>query len=394
MSFNVPEQYLNNQNLLQQYGNDLRTNNLTDNTSDFISSDWLLNLLQNLTRMKDPDNPISNIQESPTYLRAQKTFLRYQTAKSQVEDDQAEPKDERSVEQLEMYKKELIESIRQLEKHYARLQRLKTIKKSNSSENLTGQISIENAEITKRYIRRTTSEQFDKGPYGVITHPASTSESSLFQEVRPKLRQYDSPSWNIEKGYDIKRPFVLAADYHPTAYTETKQREYHSQEAPAQKYEVPFRPASLASIPNPTSTNKQEFKSNKKSLHRESVVDHSQDVMGKPRQYDSLKSKVIIPRKDDRRSGVERERIILPPQAFGNQPAVTTCPVCNETGITVLKQVPSDTAWIVCVGCALMGCACGCCLIPFCIPSLSTWYHYCPNCKRQLGCKEAQGLNM
>lgn len=414
MSSDLPDQYLDTQNT-GQIGLDYAAASLFNPTADLISPDLILKIVELLNNLKGPDNAEPEIQDSPAYLRAQKTFHRYQTIKSQLEEEPEQPKDESSIEQLEMYKKELIESITHLENHLARLKRFQTIKESDSSEDLNKQIFIPNTDHTERYIRKSTSEDFEKPSYDLHNQPTLISESSLIRESVPKAK-YTSFS-KVEKEKQVKKSPELVADYNPAVYIKPREKEYHSQEDNTQKYPE-IRQTSLGitsnnSVPISQQTHQNVHESSKNLLHknksksfqerlnRESIVDYRQDVMGKPRDSfkRSMKERVIIPRKDDRRSSEHRhnpirERIVIPPQAFGHQPVVTTCPACNKTGITVLKQVPSDTVWIVCVGCAVMGCAFGCCLIPFYIPSLSTWYHYCPYCRRQLGCKEAQGMNM
>ncbi len=52
---------------------------------------------------------------------------------------------------------------------------------------------------------------------------------------------------------------------------------------------------------------------------------------------------------------------------------------------TLVKGEPGPGAWLAAIGIALLGCFCGCCLIPFGIESMKVFTHYCPNCNNLIG---------
>jgi lipopolysaccharide-induced tumor necrosis factor-alpha factor len=363
---------------------ELASDKMYDDYTGVLESDLIFNALKLLNRMKGPDNAEPTIEENPTYYKTQQTLHRYQTVKSQIEEDEEQPMKERSIHELEMYKQELIESIRQLENHLSRLQDKKNIKRSDSSEHTITK--------PKQYIRRSTSEHYDKQKEEAHLATTKPSESS-FHEVwhtRNSIELHSEKSQNVVKAGRIKEP-------NPSAYKIPQPDKIISEPT------LQISNDSLKHIiPQSQRNSLQNISSRSSNLPqislRGSMIGYNQSEMGKPVKYEPKHAgEVIIPRRFDRQSRdniATRDRIVIPPQAFGHQPAVLTCPGCNKNVITEIKQVPSDTAWIACVGCALMGCAVGCCLIPFFIPSLSTWYHYCPNCKKQLGVKEAKDWSM
>uniref|UniRef100_A0A3Q3W8G3 LITAF domain-containing protein n=1 Tax=Mola mola TaxID=94237 RepID=A0A3Q3W8G3_MOLML len=70
-------------------------------------------------------------------------------------------------------------------------------------------------------------------------------------------------------------------------------------------------------------------------------------------------------------------------------PALTCCPHCNQTVTTKVTFKPGAAAWGLCLIVMLL--CCGCCLIPFMMPSLREAHHSCPQCKTHLHIYKRQG---
>ena len=62
-----------------------------------------------------------------------------------------------------------------------------------------------------------------------------------------------------------------------------------------------------------------------------------------------------------------------------------TCHKCGQEGYTEVEVKPSMLAWILCIVIAFLGCWCGCCLIPFCVPACNDIKHKCTKCNEKLG---------
>ncbi|XP_053210322.1 lipopolysaccharide-induced tumor necrosis factor-alpha factor homolog [Panonychus citri] len=70
---------------------------------------------------------------------------------------------------------------------------------------------------------------------------------------------------------------------------------------------------------------------------------------------------------------------------FGPYPQNVICPTCNEQVTTITSQKSGLLAWLVSVGCCVVGCVFGCCLIPFYTDITLDVEHSCPRCARKLG---------
>lgn len=69
---------------------------------------------------------------------------------------------------------------------------------------------------------------------------------------------------------------------------------------------------------------------------------------------------------------------------LGSSPAAMRCPYCHEDVTTEVEHKPGQAAWSVCLLFTVLGCICGCCLIPFVAHGLQDVHHSCPRCHRHL----------
>ncbi|XP_054459550.1 lipopolysaccharide-induced tumor necrosis factor-alpha factor homolog [Anoplopoma fimbria] len=69
---------------------------------------------------------------------------------------------------------------------------------------------------------------------------------------------------------------------------------------------------------------------------------------------------------------------------LGDAPGLVRCPYCHHVVTTKVTHQPGKAAWCMCVLLTMMGLICGCCFIPFMIPSLQDAHHSCPQCKNHL----------
>ncbi len=64
------------------------------------------------------------------------------------------------------------------------------------------------------------------------------------------------------------------------------------------------------------------------------------------------------------------------PRLFGKIPQSVICQNCNSSVVTVTNTVNGLTTWLLVAGIALVGCICGCCLIPLCIQDVKDVEHH------------------
>ncbi|XP_022914029.1 LITAF domain-containing protein [Onthophagus taurus] len=61
------------------------------------------------------------------------------------------------------------------------------------------------------------------------------------------------------------------------------------------------------------------------------------------------------------------------------------CPNCNTEIETTTFEKPRTIAYLLGAFICILGCFCGCCLIPCFMKSLRETHHSCPNCNHYLG---------
>ncbi|CAL8271622.1 unnamed protein product [Gadus morhua 'NCC'] len=69
---------------------------------------------------------------------------------------------------------------------------------------------------------------------------------------------------------------------------------------------------------------------------------------------------------------------------MGVDPVRVQCPYCHEVVTTEIEHKPGLGAWSMCFLFTLVGCICGCCLIPFVAKEMQDVHHSCPRCQRHL----------
>ncbi|KAJ8384024.1 hypothetical protein AAFF_G00212680 [Aldrovandia affinis] len=77
-------------------------------------------------------------------------------------------------------------------------------------------------------------------------------------------------------------------------------------------------------------------------------------------------------------------KVILDHRKLPSTPSHTQCPFCHQFITTETVTRVGSVTWLVCVMSALLGCVAGCCLIPFCVPSLKDVEHRCPKCRAEI----------
>ncbi|CAG9324977.1 unnamed protein product [Blepharisma stoltei] len=60
------------------------------------------------------------------------------------------------------------------------------------------------------------------------------------------------------------------------------------------------------------------------------------------------------------------------------------CPTCGKNTWTRIEKKNGWFTYLSCTYLCLIGCFCGCCLIPFCVKRCKDSHHYCCNCNTRL----------
>jgi len=80
--------------------------------------------------------------------------------------------------------------------------------------------------------------------------------------------------------------------------------------------------------------------------------------------------------------------VVVDDGKFGPYPKNMKCYHCGEQIATTIDRKAGAITWILCTALCIVGCFCGCCLIPFCASSTQDIMHKCPKCKKFLGAYE------
>lgn len=76
------------------------------------------------------------------------------------------------------------------------------------------------------------------------------------------------------------------------------------------------------------------------------------------------------------------------PVSWGRNPQDLQCYHCKQFTRTNIHYTTGAANILACFGIALIGCFCGCCLIPFCIDSMKDVEHRCQHCGKFLHTKQ------
>eukprot|EP00485_Elphidium_margaritaceum_P007899 CAMPEP_0202708554 /NCGR_PEP_ID=MMETSP1385-20130828/20734_1 /ASSEMBLY_ACC=CAM_ASM_000861 /TAXON_ID=933848 /ORGANISM="Elphidium margaritaceum" /LENGTH=179 /DNA_ID=CAMNT_0049367557 /DNA_START=81 /DNA_END=620 /DNA_ORIENTATION=+ len=77
-----------------------------------------------------------------------------------------------------------------------------------------------------------------------------------------------------------------------------------------------------------------------------------------------------------------------PTRITGKDPQQIFCPRCQKVTTTTVSYVPGTATYLSCGGLFLVGCAFGCCLIPFCMDGLKDAEHRCGACQTFIDTKK------
>ncbi|XP_077381357.1 uncharacterized protein LOC144021164 [Festucalex cinctus] len=116
------------------------------------------------------------------------------------------------------------------------------------------------------------------------------------------------------------------------------------------------------------------------TTHTSHVIVHQPTVVGTgrhQRQQRRAAPPQVVVTQPQRQQTVSISRL-------GENPGYVRCSKCQQEVTTVKALIPSSWAFFWCFM-VILGCFwCGCCLIPFCIPSCWNVYHFCPRCRKRL----------
>jgi lipopolysaccharide-induced tumor necrosis factor-alpha factor len=73
---------------------------------------------------------------------------------------------------------------------------------------------------------------------------------------------------------------------------------------------------------------------------------------------------------EEEMASVEPIRTVPIMKPSSNQPVPCTCPYCHQSIVTRVEKSNGLVVWLAATGICLLGCALGCCLIPFFIDGI------------------------
>jgi len=86
------------------------------------------------------------------------------------------------------------------------------------------------------------------------------------------------------------------------------------------------------------------------------------------------------------------QTVVIQAPRFGRDPVRTTCSNCRQEVTTTTIEETGVMAYVAAGIICVLGCWCGCCLIPFCMDSMKDVLHTCPNCNAKMGKYKGGGL--
>lgn len=69
-------------------------------------------------------------------------------------------------------------------------------------------------------------------------------------------------------------------------------------------------------------------------------------------------------------------------------PAVVKCVHCGKEGLTTIRYETGVGTFLICVGCVMVGCFMGCCLVPFGDHNCKDGHHQCSGCGAKVGVRK------
>ncbi|XP_054153622.1 LITAF domain-containing protein-like [Oppia nitens] len=86
--------------------------------------------------------------------------------------------------------------------------------------------------------------------------------------------------------------------------------------------------------------------------------------------------------------GPQTVTVVVDTGKFGPYPKAMQCYHCGQQVMTTVTKKAGTITWALCSLLCIVGCFCGCCLIPFCASPTQDMMHRCPNCQKFLGAYE------
>ena len=89
----------------------------------------------------------------------------------------------------------------------------------------------------------------------------------------------------------------------------------------------------------------------------------------------------------------QRQQVLQPvvvsnPRHMPRNPTTAMCTKCQANVQTETTLEAGLGTWAICCGIFLVGCQCGCCLIPFCIDDCKDVIHTCSRCGTEVGSRK------
>merc|ERR1712055_359311 len=93
----------------------------------------------------------------------------------------------------------------------------------------------------------------------------------------------------------------------------------------------------------------------------------------------------VVPREEHLVTMAAVQTVVIQAPSFGRDPVRTTCSNCRHEVTSKITEEPGVIAYVAAGIICLVGCWCGCCLIPLNMDSMKEVIHTCPNCNAKMG---------